>query len=155
MPDTSKASIVLNTLSPRITSYTFEGYSTTSVVDNVQLKMIDDAIATREYSVYKNDNNNSNKNLRSFMNDSRINTGIVDNQFISQFALDENYSSSNNNFNITEDLNDTDERNLEEEDNEMLTRDNTLIDILNEDIPNEIGSYLDQINQSNLMDIRS
>ena len=124
-------------------------------LDNVQLKMIDDAIATREYIIYKNKNNNSNKNLRSFMNDSRIITGIVDNQFISQFALDENYSSRDNNVNIKEDLNDTDERNLEEEDNEMLTRDNTLIDILNEDIPNEIGSYLDQINQSNLMDIRS
>ena len=57
--------------------------------------------------------------------------------------LDEKCHSNVNDTNITEDLNDMDDCNLNEDDIRMLARDNTLIDDGNTHNDNSIGSHLE------------
>ena len=73
----------------------------------------------------------------------------------SQFALDENYNSNDNNISIAEDLNDIDTYTLEEDDTDMLARSNILIDVGDDQNPNAIDSHLVQSNQSILIGIWS
>ena len=102
MSDTSKASFASKQLSSYVASYNLKTYSAMSRLGNVQLNLEYHTIETRHSIISNSDKIKQNYDL-PFLMCHRCITGIVDNQFLSRFVLNEKYDSYYNNIYIIED----------------------------------------------------